>query len=67
MAAKGTVTVRVRLRDGAMEFVVLDEGPGVTCQMGDTKLFEKFWRGENTAHRRSCPASAYPSSRVSPA
>jgi two-component system sensor histidine kinase KdpD len=45
---KGTVTVQVRLRDGAMEFLVLDEGPGLPAD-GETKLFEKFWRGENTA------------------
>jgi two-component system sensor histidine kinase KdpD len=46
---KGTVTVKARLRDGgAMEFVVLDEGPGLPPD-GETKLFEKFWRGENTA------------------
>ncbi|HEX4365939.1 MAG TPA: DUF4118 domain-containing protein, partial [Rhodopila sp.] len=44
----GTVTVRVRLQDGAMEFVVLDEGSGLPPD-GEAKLFEKFWRGENTA------------------
>jgi two-component system, OmpR family, sensor histidine kinase KdpD len=45
---KGTVTLRVRLRDGAMEFLVLDEGPGLPAN-GEAKLFEKFWRGENAA------------------
>jgi two-component system sensor histidine kinase KdpD len=45
---KGTVTVKARLRDGAVEFVVLDEGPGLPPD-GEAKLFEKFWRGENTA------------------
>jgi two-component system sensor histidine kinase KdpD len=45
---KGTVTLQVRLRDGAMEFLVLDEGPGLPAD-GEAKLFEKFWRGENTA------------------
>jgi two-component system sensor histidine kinase KdpD len=44
---KGTVTVRVRLRDGAMDFLVLDEGPGLPAD-GETRVFEKFWRGENT-------------------
>jgi two-component system, OmpR family, sensor histidine kinase KdpD len=44
----GTVTVRVRMHDGAMEFVVLDEGPGLPPD-GEAKLFEKFWRGHNTA------------------
>lgn len=43
---KGTVTVRARLRDGGMEFVVLDEGPGLPPD-GDGKLFDKFWRGDN--------------------
>jgi two-component system sensor histidine kinase KdpD len=45
---KGAVTVRVRLRDGAIEFLVLDEGPGLPAD-GAAKLFDKFWRGENTA------------------
>ena len=44
---KGTVTVRVRLRDGGMAFLVLDEGPGLPSD-GNGKLFDKFWRGENT-------------------
>jgi two-component system sensor histidine kinase KdpD len=45
---KGTVTVRVRLRDDGMEFEVLDEGPGLPPD-GEAKLFEKFWRGEHAA------------------
>jgi two-component system sensor histidine kinase KdpD len=30
-----------------MVFEVLDEGPGLPPD-GETKLFEKFWRGEDT-------------------
>ena len=45
---KGMVTLRAHLRDDAMEFVVLDEGPGLPPD-GETKLFEKFWRGETAA------------------
>jgi len=42
----GVVTLRVRLHAEGMEFVVLDEGPGLPPDE-EMKVFEKFWRGEN--------------------
>ena len=40
---RGTVTIRVRVAEGAMVFEVMDEGPGFPPDAQD-KLFEKFWR-----------------------
>ena len=47
-AGRGTVTIRARARDGVVEFVVADEGPGIPPD-ALPRLFEPYFRVEDTA------------------
>jgi two-component system, OmpR family, sensor histidine kinase KdpD len=44
----GEVTLRAHFNDGGIAFDVIDEGPGLPSG-AETKVFEKFYRGEKAA------------------